>query len=121
MSLFVGKCVFFEFRILHLDPQIPITSHTWDASWRFVSLTKIPKTIKNVESVQRDQKAPKVTPKVIPDDSQRRLNGHPKATNGAPGRPRGAQMDSKEQMEPQWPSEGTQGSPRVPKEHRRQA
>jgi len=61
----------------------------------------------------------KVTPKVTP---QRRPNGLPKATNGAQWRPRGAPMDPQRwQMEPQWPSKGSQGSPRVPKDHRRQA
>jgi len=68
------------------------------------------------------KKKSKETPKVTPNDHQRRPSGPPKATNGAQRRPRGTPMEPQSwQMEPQWPSKGTQGSPRVPKDHRRQA
>jgi len=90
----------------------------------FLKKTRITKleTMKNENYCAGNSKLWKMNPKLNPNGAQRRPNGPLKATNGAQWRSRSAPMDPQRwQKKPQWPSKGTHGSPRDPKDHRRQA
>jgi len=92
------------FRVLHVDLQIPIYSHTLYLLGCFF-FKKNPRKVQWLksasESFHRDQKAPKVTPHVTPHDPQRHTMNPRRRQMGPHDAPKA----------PQWIPEGDKWSP----------